>query len=307
MANRIDVRKIMTILPHRYPMLLHRSDRRTRTAEIRARLQERDRQRTDVRRATFPGQPRAARRVHGRSAGATCRHDRCCSPGDMARKLVYLVGIDKSEIPPRRSMPGDRLRHGSSQRSRKTKRNMGFVTVEATVEGKLACSGELMFSIGVDVTSASSTLKRRSSSTVIHPTAIVHPVGAHRQPTLKIGPYCIVGEHVSLGARTTLLAHVDRQRPHHARRGRDRASVRLGRRVVARSQSRPMISRTRRSATARSFASMHRSIARPATVNHDHDRRRLPVARLHARRAQLLARQRRHDVESRADRGPGRG
>jgi 3-hydroxymyristoyl/3-hydroxydecanoyl-(acyl carrier protein) dehydratase len=35
----------------------------------------------------------------------------------------------------------------------RTRRNVGWVAVEATVEGKTACSGELMFSIGGDAQS----------------------------------------------------------------------------------------------------------------------------------------------------------
>jgi 3-hydroxymyristoyl/3-hydroxydecanoyl-(acyl carrier protein) dehydratase len=36
----------------------------------------------------------------------------------------------------------------------RTRRNVGWVAVEATVDGKVACSGELMFSIGADATSS---------------------------------------------------------------------------------------------------------------------------------------------------------
>jgi UDP-N-acetylglucosamine acyltransferase len=42
---------------------------------------------------------------------------------------------------------------------------------------------------------------------VIHPTAIVHP-SAEIASGVEIGPYCIVGEHVTIGARSKLLAHV---------------------------------------------------------------------------------------------------
>jgi UDP-N-acetylglucosamine acyltransferase len=42
---------------------------------------------------------------------------------------------------------------------------------------------------------------------VIHPTAIVHP-NAEIARQAEIGPFCIVGEHVSIGARTVLQAHV---------------------------------------------------------------------------------------------------
>jgi UDP-N-acetylglucosamine acyltransferase len=41
----------------------------------------------------------------------------------------------------------------------------------------------------------------------IHPTAIIDP-GAEISSTAEIGPYCIVGANVSIGARTRLLANV---------------------------------------------------------------------------------------------------
>lgn len=41
----------------------------------------------------------------------------------------------------------------------------------------------------------------------IHPTAVVAD-GAELDEGVQIGPYCIVGEHVRLGARTRLLSHV---------------------------------------------------------------------------------------------------
>ncbi|HYW53015.1 MAG TPA: acyl-ACP--UDP-N-acetylglucosamine O-acyltransferase [Dongiaceae bacterium] len=42
---------------------------------------------------------------------------------------------------------------------------------------------------------------------MIHPSAIVHP-NAHVSKAADIGPFCVVGEHVTIGARTALLAHV---------------------------------------------------------------------------------------------------
>jgi 3-hydroxymyristoyl/3-hydroxydecanoyl-(acyl carrier protein) dehydratase len=35
----------------------------------------------------------------------------------------------------------------------RTRRNIGWVAVEASVDGKVACSGELMFSVGGDAQS----------------------------------------------------------------------------------------------------------------------------------------------------------
>jgi UDP-N-acetylglucosamine acyltransferase len=42
---------------------------------------------------------------------------------------------------------------------------------------------------------------------VIHPSAVVHP-SANVAKGVEIGPYCIVGEHVTIGAGSKLLAHV---------------------------------------------------------------------------------------------------
>jgi 3-hydroxyacyl-[acyl-carrier-protein] dehydratase len=72
-------------------------------------------------------------------------------PGDMTRKLVYIVGIDKVKFR-RPVVPGDRL--DMEARVLRTRRNIGWVAVEAAVDGKLACSGELMFSIGGDASSS---------------------------------------------------------------------------------------------------------------------------------------------------------
>jgi UDP-N-acetylglucosamine acyltransferase len=41
----------------------------------------------------------------------------------------------------------------------------------------------------------------------VHPTAVVHPA-SHIGQSAEIGPYCIVGEGVTIGARTRMLAHV---------------------------------------------------------------------------------------------------
>ena len=41
----------------------------------------------------------------------------------------------------------------------------------------------------------------------IHPTALVAK-GAQLADGVSIGPYCIIGEHVEIGARTQVLAHV---------------------------------------------------------------------------------------------------
>ena len=41
----------------------------------------------------------------------------------------------------------------------------------------------------------------------IHPTAVVSP-NARLAEGVKIGPYCVIGDHVTVGRDTTLLSHV---------------------------------------------------------------------------------------------------
>ncbi len=41
----------------------------------------------------------------------------------------------------------------------------------------------------------------------VHPSAIVH-AGAEIDDTAEVGPFCVIGEGISIGARTRLMAHV---------------------------------------------------------------------------------------------------
>jgi len=105
-------------------------------------------------------------------------------------------------------VPGDRLdmvvtmlRH---------KRNIGWVTGEATVDGQFACSAEIMFSIVSNPRIVGAGL-HRAPLIVTDRNAASHgdrSSGAEIGKYSEIGPYCIVGEHVSIGARTILQAHV---------------------------------------------------------------------------------------------------
>jgi UDP-N-acetylglucosamine acyltransferase len=47
----------------------------------------------------------------------------------------------------------------------------------------------------------------KSLTTLIHPTAVIHP-GANLHPTVKVGPYAVIGEKVTIGPDTDIGAHV---------------------------------------------------------------------------------------------------
>jgi beta-hydroxyacyl-ACP dehydratase FabZ len=68
-------------------------------------------------------------------------------PGDVQRKTPYLAGIDKVKFR-RPVIPGDRL--DMEARVLRVKLNIGWVAVEATVDGKPCCAGELMYSVVSD-------------------------------------------------------------------------------------------------------------------------------------------------------------
>jgi beta-hydroxyacyl-ACP dehydratase FabZ len=145
----LDIREIMTILPHRYPMLL--IDRITELEPMTfARGYKNITANEQMLTGHFPGNP-VLPGVYMIEALAQLGGTTVLEPGDMARKLVYLVGIDKVKFR-RPVIPGDRL--DMEARVLRTRRNIGWVAVEATVDGKIACNGELMFSIGGDAAGA---------------------------------------------------------------------------------------------------------------------------------------------------------
>jgi 3-hydroxyacyl-[acyl-carrier-protein] dehydratase len=69
-------------------------------------------------------------------------------PGEMVRKIPYLAGIEKGKFK-RPVVPGDQLM--MEARVLRTKLHVGVVDVQATVDGQLAASAVITFSIQSDL------------------------------------------------------------------------------------------------------------------------------------------------------------
>jgi beta-hydroxyacyl-ACP dehydratase FabZ len=155
--SSIDVRQIMSVLPHRYPLLL--IDRITDLQPMKlARGYKNITANEPVFQGHFPGNPLLPG-IYMVEALAQLGGTAILQPGDGARKVPYLAGIDKVKF--RRPVtPGDRL--DMEARVIRTRLNIGWVEAEARVDGKLACSGTLMFSVGGD------TLDDTFDATILH-------------------------------------------------------------------------------------------------------------------------------------------
>ncbi|HZO93825.1 MAG TPA: 3-hydroxyacyl-ACP dehydratase FabZ [Candidatus Baltobacteraceae bacterium] len=141
----LDVREIMRILPHRYPLLL--IDRITEFEPMRfARGYKNVSMNEPMIQGHFPGNPLLPG-VYMIEALAQLGGAAIMQPGDLARKVPYLAAVDKVKFK-RPVVPGDRL--DMEARVSKTKLNIGWVDVEASVEGTPCVTGQLTFSIVSD-------------------------------------------------------------------------------------------------------------------------------------------------------------
>ena len=132
----------MEILPHRYPLLLV-----DRILEL-----EPMRRASGYKNVTineeffnghFPGNPLMPG-VLMIEALAQLGGTVILSPGEFARRTPFLAGVDKFKFR-RPVVAGDRLMMEISML--RSRRNIGWVEAEARVDGKIVCSGELMFSV----------------------------------------------------------------------------------------------------------------------------------------------------------------
>jgi len=140
--GELDIRQIMEVLPHRYPLLL--VDRIVEFEPgVRARGYKNITYNEPVFMGHFPGNPLFPG-VYMIEAMAQLGGVVVLEPGEFTRKIPYLAGIDKAKFR-RPVVPGDRLMMEVSLL--RHKRNIGWVGCEANVDGEFVCSAELMFSI----------------------------------------------------------------------------------------------------------------------------------------------------------------
>ncbi len=80
-------------------------------------------------------------------------------PDDFRRRTAFLTGIDKAKFR-RRVVPGDRL--DMEAELTRQRQGMGWVRAAAKVDGKLAATAELMFSVAP-------VAEFQGDATVLHP------------------------------------------------------------------------------------------------------------------------------------------
>ena len=142
-ANVMDILEIMKVLPHRYPMLL--IDRITHfEMGVRATGYKNLTMNEHMFQGHFPGYPLMPG-VYMIEALAQLGGTIILGPDDFRRRIAFLTGIDKAKFR-RPVVPGDRLDMEVTLLRKRS--SMGWIAASAKVGGKLACSAELMFSVG---------------------------------------------------------------------------------------------------------------------------------------------------------------
>jgi 3-hydroxyacyl-[acyl-carrier-protein] dehydratase len=138
----IDIRQIMEILPHRYPLVL--IDRILELEPmVRAVGYKNVTANEPVFSGHFPGNPLLPG-VYMIEAMAQLGGTVILAPGEWEKRIPYLAGIDKAKFR-RPVIPGDQLM--MVVKMLRTRKSIGWVEASATVDGQYVCSAELMFSI----------------------------------------------------------------------------------------------------------------------------------------------------------------
>lgn len=142
---QLDIRQIMEILPHRYPILL--VDRILELEPgVRALGYKNVTNNEPVFTGHFPGNPLLPG-VYMIEALAQLGGCVVLEPGEFSRKTPYLAGIDRCKFR-RPVVPGDRFTMEVTLA--RQKRNIGWVHAEGRVDDQFVVSAELMFTIASD-------------------------------------------------------------------------------------------------------------------------------------------------------------
>lgn len=141
-GNSMDIRQLMEVLPHRYPMLL--VDRITQLTPLKHALGYKNLSMNEhFFQGHFPGSPLMPG-VLMIEALAQLGGTIILAPDDFLRRTAFLTGIDKCKFR-RPVVPGDRLdMEVTLLRSRSS---IGWVRAEAKVDAKLVCAADLMFAV----------------------------------------------------------------------------------------------------------------------------------------------------------------
>ena len=141
----LDIRKIMEILPHRYPLLL--VDRITELEPmVRARGYKNVTNNEPVFTGHFPGNP-VLPGVYMIEALAQLAGCVVMEPGESSRRVPYLAAIERTKFR-RPVVPGDCFLMEATLI--KHKRHIGWIQAEGRVDGEFVVSADLIFSISSD-------------------------------------------------------------------------------------------------------------------------------------------------------------
>jgi 3-hydroxyacyl-[acyl-carrier-protein] dehydratase len=142
----VSIRRIMEILPHRYPMLL--IDRITAFEPMKSAAGYKNLTANEpFFQGHFPGNPLMPG-VLIIEALAQLGGTIILADDEFRGRTPFLTGIDKVKFR-RPVVPGDRLEMEATLV--RVRSQMGWVNGTARVDGKLVCTAELMFSLGAMV------------------------------------------------------------------------------------------------------------------------------------------------------------
>lgn len=194
--DKLDIKQIENILPHRYPFLL--VDRILELEPgIRAKAIKNVTRNEEFFNGHFPGEPvmpgvlmiEAMAQIGGIVA--------LTASDDNKGKLAFFASIDGVRFR-QPVVPGDQLIF--EVETIKLKSSIAKMQGKGFVDGRVVVEGELMFSL-ID------NKLKSSSSNNIHATAQVHPT-AEIGTNVNIGPYTIIGEKVIIGNNVNIDSHI---------------------------------------------------------------------------------------------------